>query len=50
MPIVPEEQEEEDFGKNAKTIYVNESFNLDTISLDVKNIIEEITDEEFQRI
>jgi hypothetical protein len=43
-------QEEEDFGKDAKTVYVNDSSNLDTIAFDVKNIIEEIMDEEIQRI
>ena len=32
-------------GEDAKTIYVNDAFNLDTIPFDVENIIDEIYDD-----
>jgi hypothetical protein len=39
--IDPEELE---IGKDSKTVYVNDTYNLDTIPFDIENIIEEITE------
>jgi hypothetical protein len=35
-------------GEDSKTVYVNDSYNLDTTPLDIDNIIEEITEEDME--
>jgi hypothetical protein len=40
--------EELEFGENSKTVYINDSNYLDTIPLDVENIIDEITKEDME--
>jgi hypothetical protein len=46
--LVDVEPLETEIGKDYKTVYVNDTFNLDTILFDVKEVIEEISDEEMQ--
>jgi hypothetical protein len=40
--------EEPEIGKDSKTVYINASYNLDTIPFDVENIIDEITKEDME--
>jgi hypothetical protein len=42
------DQEELEIGKDSKTIYVDDSYKLNTISFDIENIIEELTDEDIE--
>jgi hypothetical protein len=37
-----------DIGKDSKTVYINDSYNLNTIPFDVENIIDEITEEDVE--
>jgi hypothetical protein len=46
LPITNNETEEDPITKNSKTIYINDSFNLDCIQFDVDDIVYEITDED----
>jgi hypothetical protein len=37
-----------DIGEDSKTVYINDSSNLDAIPFDVENIIDEITEEDVE--
>jgi hypothetical protein len=40
--------EEPDIGEDSKTVYINDSYNLDTIPFDVENVIDAITEEDVE--
>ena len=48
--IGEEAEDDVDTGEDAKTVYVNDSTNLDTIPFDTKNIIQEMSDEDIEMI
>jgi hypothetical protein len=46
LPIATTETKEDPITENSKTIYINDSFNLNCILFDVDDIVDEITDED----
>jgi hypothetical protein len=42
--------EKTDIGEDSKTVYINDSYSLDTIPFDIENIIDEITEEDIEKM
>jgi hypothetical protein len=46
LPIANTETEEDRITENSKTVYINDSSNLDSIPFDANDIVDEITNED----